>query len=105
MKNSKNFVDACLACAIECEVCASNGINLNDKNHLKCIALCRDCADICALCARFAARGSSFCDALCKLCADLCIACAAECEKLSAHDFYKKNAEACRKCAAECSKM
>lgn len=78
---------------------------MNDKNHLKCIALSRDCADICALCARFEARGSSFSIALCKLCADLCNACAAECERLSEHDCCKKCAEACRKCAVECSNM
>jgi len=106
MENSNSkCIDACLACAIECERCATHCIGMNDKEHLKCIALCRDCADICALCARFEARGSAFTEALCKLCAEICNACAAECEKLSAHDCCKLCAAACRKCAEACATM
>ena len=48
---SQACIDACLACSVECEECATSCINMNDKNHDKCISLCRDCADICALCA------------------------------------------------------
>ena len=101
MENSKNCIDACLACAIECESCATHYIGMNDAAHLKCIALCRDCADICALCARFEARGSAFAKALCKLCVEICNACAVECEKLSAHSC----AEACKKCVAACASI
>ena len=105
MENSKNCIDACLACAIECESCATHYIGMNDAAHLKCIALCRDCADICALCARFEARGSAFAKALCKLCVEICNACAVECEKLSAHGCCKSCAATCKKCAELCASM
>jgi hypothetical protein len=41
-------INECLACAIECEKCATHGITHADKMLVECIALCRDCADICA---------------------------------------------------------
>ena len=104
MKNSKNCIEACLACVIACEACATHGIEMADKSHLQCISLCRDCADICALCARLQARGSSFADALCKLCVEICNACAAECEKHAHHhEALNKAGEACRKCATACA--
>lgn len=105
MGNSKNCIDACLACAIECESCATHCIGMNDKEHQKRIALCRDCADISALCARFEARGSAFTKALFKLCAEICNACVAECEKLSADACCKSCAAACKKCADACAAM
>jgi hypothetical protein len=34
MEYSKNCIDACLACAIECESCATHCIGMNDAAHL-----------------------------------------------------------------------
>ena len=74
-------INECLACAVECERCATHGIVHADKMLLECISLCRDCADICTLCARLEARGSSYYKKLCKLCAEICNECAEHCEK------------------------
>ena len=99
MKNYQNCLEACLACMIECEKCATMCIDM--KGHEECVKVCRDCADICNLCAVLCARGSQFADALCALCVKSCEACAAECSK---HDMdcCKSCAEACKKCAEAC---
>lgn len=103
MEHVSRIIDACLACSIECESCVTSCIHSNYINHLKCVALCRDCADLCSLCARFAARGSYYYDAVCKICVELCTACALECEKLSDHDCCKACAEVCRRCVSVCA--
>ena len=89
-------IEACLACAAECEKCAE--ACLLDGNEY-CALLCRDCADISALCARLQERHSPFAEDFCRLCASVCEACAAECRQ---HESCQVCAEACERCAAEC---
>ena len=68
-----------------------------------CISLDRDCADICALLARFVARGSEHAPHLLKECAEICKACGDECEQHAAHMAHcKECAEACRRCEQAC---
>ena len=68
--------------------------------------LCRDCADICALCARFDARESQFGHELHALCAKICQACSEECDKHSTHHAScKECADACKKCADICAEL
>lgn len=95
-------IEACLACFVECERCASACL---DKGQMAdCVRACRDCADLCSLCAAFMARGSKLHPALCKLCAEACVKCAEECGKHAAHHAPCKTcAEACRKCAETCA--
>lgn len=101
MRDSKNCIDACLACVITCENCITDCIK--DGNQA-CILLCRDCADICALCARLEARGSQYAKDLCALCVKVCAACAEECSKhASHHESCKTCAEACKKCVEACA--
>ena len=50
-------IDACLACIVTCETCMTDCVK---EGNQACILLCRDCADICALCAKFEARSSPF---------------------------------------------
>jgi hypothetical protein len=100
MKNSKNCIDACLACLTACERCITDRVAAGNK---ECILVCRDCADICALCARFEARGSTFTHELHVLCANICKACSVECAKHAAHHATcKECAEACIHCATIC---
>jgi hypothetical protein len=87
-------IDDCLSCATECEACISECLSMGDKKYLKCIELCRDCADICVLSARFYARNSAYGDALFELCKEICSACAKECDKLGLTNC----AEKCRNC-------
>lgn len=103
MKNLKSCIDACLACMVTCE----KGITdcIKDGNQ-ECIVLCRDCADICALCARFDARGSVYGKDIHALCAKICKACSEECAKhASHHASCKECADACKKCAEVCAEL
>jgi Domain of Unknown Function (DUF326) len=101
MKKS-NCIDACLACVVTCESCVTDCLKTGNQ---QCVLLCRDCADICALCARFEARDSPYYKELCDLCAKVCRACAEECTKHAAHhECCKECAAACRKCADICAK-
>lgn len=103
MKNLKSCIDACLACMIACEKCIDDCIK--DGNH-HCISLCRDCADICALCALFDARGSEYGEELHALCAKICKACSVECNKHAAHHVScKECADACAICASICEEL
>lgn len=63
-------------------------------------------ADICAMCARFHARGSNFSHQLHALCAEICSACSIECAKhASSHASCKECEEACKKCAKICEEL
>lgn len=100
MTISKNCIDACLACLTNCEKCITDCVAVGNK---QCILLCRDCADICILCARLEARGSQFSKNLHALCAEVCKACSIECAKhASHHTSCKVCAETCIKCATIC---
>ncbi len=46
----------------------------------QCIKTCRDCTDLCALCARFMARGSDLHAQMCAVCIEACDRYAAECK-------------------------
>ena len=83
-------IDACLACIVTCETCVTDCVK---EGNQACILLCRDCADICALCARFEARSSPFAFELHTICAQICMACADECIKHAQHH------QSCKVCA------
>ncbi len=103
MEHLKNCIDACLACLVTCEKCIPDCIKSGNQ---ECIRLCRDCADICTLVAKFDARGADYGQELHAICAKICRACAIECEKhANHHESCKECAEACRKCAAICEEL
>jgi hypothetical protein len=96
MKNYQKFIDACLECLVTCERCITDCVASGNKD---CILLCRDCADLCALTARFEARGSDFSQELFSLCAEVCKECSVECAIHASHSvFCKECAIACKKC-------
>jgi hypothetical protein len=98
-------IQACYACATECNHCASACLKEDDvKMMARCIALDMDCAQICALAAGPMARGSENVRELCNACAAICDACGQECGKHK-HEHCQRCAEACRRCAEECRKM
>lgn len=106
----KSCIDACNACAAECDHCATSCLEEDDvKMMARCIQLDRYCADICRLASAFMARAGNFNDEkyarqICGLCAQVCEDCGEECDKHDA-DHCKRCAEACRKCAKECRSM
>ena len=101
---NQSLLDALNACIASCEHCATACLSEQDvKMMARCIQLDRDCADICALTARFVARGSEHAAHLLKECTEICKACGDECEKHGAHMAHcKECAEACRRCEQAC---
>ncbi len=74
MKSNQAYIEACQRCAIACEKCLTAMIDVESDND--CPHCCRECIDICLLCAQAMARESRFSEAICGLCADVCEWCA-----------------------------
>lgn len=99
-------IDTCLACAVECNHCATEDLHEADiKALVQCIQLDRECAVVCFAVAQLMSIGGEHAAHLCEACAVLCDACADECEKHAHLEHCRKCAEACRKCAEECRAM
>ena len=98
------LLDALNACIAACEHCASSCLKEEDvKMMARCISIDRDCADICALTARFVARDSEHAQHVMRECAEICKICGDECEKHAAQmPHCKECAEACRRCEQAC---
>jgi Domain of Unknown Function (DUF326) len=99
---NQQLLAALQACVAACEYCASACLQ---EDHVQmmthCISLDRDCADICALTARFVARGSEHAPHLLRECAEICQQCADECGRHQ-HEHCQQCADACRRCAEAC---
>lgn len=63
--------------------------------------LLRDCADICGLTAKYAARNSMFARHVAHLCAMICEACGTECARFP-DQMSQHCAQVCMNCAREC---
>jgi len=101
----QSCIDACSACAQDCEDCANACLGERDVAEMaECIRLDRDCASICWTAAAFMSRGSPFAADLCRVCADVCDACGDECAKHKP-EHCQRCARACRHCAEECRRM
>ena len=97
--HTQSQLDALNACVAACEHCSTACLQEPDVQMMvRCISLTRDCADVCALTARFVARGSEYAAHLLTACAEICRACADECAKHE-HCHCQECAEACRRCA------
>jgi hypothetical protein len=97
-----NLLEKLWACAAACEYCADQCLGEDNVEMMeRCISLDRDCADMCVLTARFAARESEFIKKMLQECMNLCNACAEECGKHE-HEHCKRCAEACRQCEEAC---
>lgn len=106
----QHCLDACTACARICERCADDMIGMDSGGHKElqdlCIRLCQDCADLCALSARWISRMSPSTELLCRACAEMCDRCASVCEQHSSHHpLCGECAVECRRCAAACRDM
>lgn len=108
-KQMDECVRACLDCALECERCFGDCVDMDMAGMAACIKLCRDCADVCFTNAQLMARGSEF--HLCEQCAEICERCADECERQAKQhkgehaEMLRRCAEACRRCAESCRRM
>jgi hypothetical protein len=73
---------------------------------VRCIRMCRDCADICVLAGAWMSRLSTLSDELCGLCAEVCDVCAEACEQHAHHhELCGPCARECRRCAEACRQM
>ena len=93
----QTFLDAITYCALECKACA----DLYQEKSPALAELCRDCADLCWICAAaLLNRGPRFVALITQACADLCDACARAC--LGYPDRMAQNcAVACEQVVAE----
>jgi hypothetical protein len=106
MRSIDKCIEACLACATECENCATACLSEENVKMLeRCILLDRECAAVCYGTAKLMAVGGENLNMLCNVCADICDACADECDKHSEMHHCKLCADACRSCAEECRQM
>ena len=107
-QNFQSCINACLACAIECDRCATDCLYEKDVAMMaRCIQLDRECAEACYASARLMGIGGEHAADFCNVCAEICDACAQECDKHAAHGMEgcRRCAESCRKCAKECRSM
>ncbi|GAA4373556.1 four-helix bundle copper-binding protein [Hymenobacter koreensis] len=89
-------------CVAACEHCATACLQESHVQMMaRCIALDRDCADVCALTARLLARGSEHARHLMRECAEICKACGDECAQHQ-HQHCQECAAACRRCEEAC---
>lgn len=104
-EQDRSCVEACTACALVCNHCATACLQEPDvKMMARCIALDIDCAAMCELAAGAMARGSECAKTFCATCAEICGQCAQECGKHKA-GHCQDCAEACRRCANDCQRM
>jgi hypothetical protein len=105
LEKYESTIQACLACAVRCESCASYCLTEHEiQTMTRCMELTKNCAAISILTARFLASGSEFVTQVCDLCADICEACAEECDR-HYMDHCKDCYHACLECAEECRKI
>ena len=91
-------------CAVICTSCADS-CSAEKMNMRQCVRACLDCADICEMAMKVAARrtGSNpivLQEAL-QLCVTACDVCAEECASHD-NDHCRRCAEMCRECARDC---
>src|SRR5574343_220500 len=95
-------IQACYECAKACHHCAASCLQEPDiKAMARCIALDRDCAQVCELAAALIGRSSSSSVQVGRICAELCEACGPECAR-HAMAHCQECAQACSRCAQAC---
>jgi hypothetical protein len=96
------LINKLLSCVAACENCATACLNEDDvKPMVRCIALDRDCADICSQAARLLQRQSEIAHQYLLLCEEICRMCAEEC-RMHGHQHCQDCAIACIECAEAC---
>ncbi|MEO7344650.1 MAG: four-helix bundle copper-binding protein [Methylotenera sp.] len=98
-------LNACNDCTTACVQSATACLKeIDPKAMARCIALDRECADICRMAATSITCDSKHMKTICALCAEACQNCANECDK---HEMghCKNCAEICKHCAELCRGM
>ncbi len=96
---------ACSECAAACLQCVADCSNKGQTETLAhCIALNRECANLCRQAITAITLGSVHIDSVCAQCAQACLRCAAECAK-HAFEHCQQCTQSCLRCAATCQGM
>lgn len=99
---NRQLVRTVRECQADCEHMAIYIMRESDyRSRIKQASLLADCADICCLTAKCAARGSVYARQITSLCEDVCQDCAAECARF-ADCMSQGCADICARCAKEC---
>lgn len=103
----QDCIDICTECLQSCEQliwhCLERGGEHASVAHIR---LLQDCANLCALSAKFMLRQSPLHTRICSVCAEACLQSAVSCEKIGREDAEMKScAEVCRQCADSCNEM
>ncbi|MFN7141552.1 MAG: four-helix bundle copper-binding protein [Limisphaerales bacterium] len=101
----RECIDVCVQAQLEAEQCAAISLAGEEVTDLRrCIQLCRDTANVCALAVHFLAHNSDFAQKVCELCVEICVACRDECAK---HEFEhcQRCADLCHRAAEKCEKL
>jgi hypothetical protein len=99
---------ACADCLRECESCAHHCAHLiasGQKDHLRTLGTCADCAEVCTAAAKIVSRHGPLAVTICESCAKACDTCGIECDKHSNDEHMKRCATTCRDCAQACRDM
>lgn len=92
----KEAIEACAACAHECEACTAECLEAElVADMVACLSRCIDCADVCRLTATLLARRSGIAPDMCRVCLEMCLRCEEECAK--------HRGPSCKACADACS--
>lgn len=107
-ENAKRFasvIQALQACENACNHCAAEcSKNGHAAAMARCISVCTDCGQYCALTRKFLERNSEFAELLLEDCAEICSQCAEECDH-HAQGHCVDCAAACRACMDACLKV
>ncbi|MDO1446590.1 four-helix bundle copper-binding protein [Rhodocytophaga aerolata] len=98
----QDLIRQLLECAFTCENCATACLQEKDVQMMaRCIALDRDCSDICLQAARLLQRHSEVAAEFLQVCEKICQMCGDECAKHH-HEHCQQCAQACHSCAEAC---
>lgn len=104
-------IDACLRCTQTCTTCADADLVEEDVAEMRaCIALCINCADVCAVTARLLSRPAQsekyVIHRLLQACVRTCTSCAEECARHAHHHRHCAICETvCRACVRACQAL
>jgi len=99
---------ACSDCQRICDMCSTHCAHLlaqGQREHVKTLHTCQDCATHCMAATSIVARRGPFSDTICKACGEACARCGKACEQFSQDEHMRRCAEECRRCEKACRDM
>ncbi|MCC6416793.1 MAG: four-helix bundle copper-binding protein [Gemmataceae bacterium] len=99
---------ACNDCQRICDTCATHCVHLlaqGQKEYMKMLRTCQDCADFCATTAQIVSRHGPFAALICQSCAEACKRCDEACDQFKDDPMMRQCAEECRRCERACREM